>query len=257
MTTKNKAAAATVNATTGDNGNATGSNVTAMPQRAKPSNAFAAIQRERSKLAAEKMALLGTVRQQLAEARDLFAAGSSKADEARDVANKAAIGLYQARRDGAVSPDEVTAILGDQFGYKTKKDGSPSKTPKGEGEAIRKRVVRASQANDYVVTGDGGRFFDGLPVDDIKSVCDQIAAGEVSIWTGYEMFAAIKREHSERTDMAFDARRIAALVASLSQDGAGDIVRSNESLLTVYAALIDVLNVIGEGGNVADETVAA
>lgn len=228
---------------------------TVTPIRGKPVDRLAVVSTERSAIAAAKMALLGTVRQQLAEAADLFAAGASKAELAREVANKAAIGLYQGRVDGSVNQDEVSAILGDQFGYKTKKDGSPSKTPQGEGEAIRKRVVRAAFANDYVTTGDGGRFFEGLPKDEIEAVCNAVSNGETSIWSAYEQFATIKREHSARVDAAFDPKRMAAIVASLTTDGAAEIVLNSPALVAVYAALRDAINVIAE--TPADETEAA
>jgi hypothetical protein len=199
-----------------------------------------------SRKAAEKVNLMGNVRQKLAEAADLYKEGDDKAGEAREVAGKAALTLYQARIDGLLSGDEVSATLGDTFGYKNKSDGTPGKTPAGQGEAIRKRVVRMAQAFDYVQNGDGGRFFEGLPEEEIQDVLKQVEDGDITVFWAYDRFAEIKREHLTRTEMAFDPKRIGNLVEKLSEEGSADIIRNDPLLIAAYGALIDILNVIGE-----------
>jgi hypothetical protein len=212
-------------------------------------NIFKDLGQATTQAARDKLELMGSVKQRLAEAYDLFKEGDDKAAEANLIADKAAFNLYQGRSGGILTKDEVSAVLGDIFGYKpVTKDGKevPGKTPKGQGEAIRKRVVRAVSAEEYVRDGDGGTFFEGLPDDEISDVLDAVKEGQMSIWTAYEKFAEIKREHATRTDIAFDAKKIAAIVASLSNEGAADNFANNPTLVAAYGALIDVVNVIGE-----------
>lgn len=208
-------------------------------------NLFTAKDVEVSRKAAEKVALMGTVRQRLAEANDLFAAGEDKAKEATSIADQQAVKLYQARIADVVSKEEISATLGDVFGFKVKSDGTPGKTPNGQGEAIRKRIVRASQAWDYVTDGDGGTFFEGLPEDDITAILDAIEGG-MSIWTAYDKFAEVKRNHAIKTELAFDVRKMSALVAKLSEPDSGDIIRSSDELIAVYSGLLKILVIIGE-----------
>lgn len=209
-----------------------------------------------------KVNVMSSVRQKLAEAKDLFDMGSGNNTQARAVANTAAVSLYQARCSGIFSKEEVSAALGDQFGFKPKGDGTPGKTPEGEGEAIRKRVVRATEARMHLETGDGGQFFNGLDADSankdgvtLSDVVDRLDEGEYSIWTAYEKLAEIKRDNAEKTELAFDAKRIAGIVASLSQDGAVQKYRNDPVLVAAYAALTDILTVVDEAA--ASDTKAA
>ena len=221
---------------------------------------FTAHRTEVSQQAIAKVQVMQSVRQRLAEASDLFNEGEDKAIEARVIADKAAVGLYQARIDGLASGEEVSGLLGDIFGFKAKKDGTPGKTPDGQGEAIRKRVVRAVQASEYVNDGDGGRFFDGLPAEEIGDILATLEAGELSIWTAYERFAEVKRDHAVKTNAAFDPKRIAAIAEALSEEGAAEIFAANPALVASYGALIEVLAVIDEQASAIDveaEAVAA
>jgi hypothetical protein len=209
-------------------------------------NLFAKKAEEKAAEIAQKLTLMGSVRQRLAHAADLFREGGDKDKEATEIAAEAAKALYQARIGGVLSPDEVSGALGDVFGYKPKADGTPGKTPAGQGEAIRKRVVRAAQATDYVTGGDGGAFFTGLPEDEVSQVIREVENGTLSIYTAYDKFGEIKRGNATRVDPAFDPKRIGAIVEKLSEKGAAERLRASPSLITAYAALIDVLNVLGE-----------
>ncbi len=263
MTKTNKQTASQSNTEQGVTGDepSVDTNVTALPvahigagpsRSARPNifNQQAAIV---SKQTAMKVATMQESRQLLAEAADLFKEGGDKAEEATKIADRAAVSLYQARIAGAVTGEEVSGALGDVFGYKPKKDGTPGKTPDGQGEAIRKRVVRAVQAADFINTGDGGRFFEGLSPDSvdergntIADIVSRLGNNDMSIWTAYQYLADIKRDSMVRTSPAFDPKRIAAMVEALSEEGAAAIFASSPDLVIAYGALIDVLNVVGE-----------
>lgn len=198
--------------------------------------------------AAAKHQQLSEARQKLAEAKDYYQKGAEFSTEAEQAASRAAVLLFEARHSGQVSADEVSGILGDQFGWKAKKDGTNSKTPAGAGEGIRKRIVRAVNAAAYVdgTTEKPDAFFEGLPEDEVAAVInDMRKPNGISIWQAYNNFADIKKGFNVRLPMAFDASKIAKLVEQLSEAGAGDKVRSNNSLRSAYGGLLRILAVIG------------
>lgn len=232
------------------------------PAKGKRMGMFAQHQTIVSETVANKIATTQTVRQRLAEAYDLFREGGEKAEEGRKIADEASVSLYQGRATGALSTEEVSGLLGDIFGYKPKADGSPGKTPDGQGEAIRKRVVRAAQAKQHLLTGDGGSFFEGLDgksetnpegkfgVQSFEDVMNKLDRGDVSIWTVYDVIGDIRNHNREGVPAAFNPKTIAKIVEGLTDDvdAAATAIGSNPGLVTAYAALMDALRVIDEAG---------
>jgi hypothetical protein len=215
-----------------------------------------------SEAAAAKHQQLSEARQRLAEAKDYYDRGSEFAVQAEQAASRAAIALFEARSGGQITPDEVSGILGDQFGWKAKKDGTNSKTPAGAGEGIRKRIVRAVNAHLYV-TGQMEKpdaFFEGLPSDEVQAVLNDLRkpSGGITIWQAYQSFADVKKGVSVRIPAAFNPATIAKMVEQLSEEGAGEKVRQNASLRSAYGGLLRILMVIGtERENEADRPVTA
>jgi hypothetical protein len=195
---------------------------------------------------ANKVQQLSEARQRLAEAADLYREGDSKSAEAKEAADKASVLLYRARVNGTVSADELSAVLGDQFGFKAKQNGEPSKTPNGQGEAIRKRIVRAVQAHEHVNGGDGGRFFQGLPEDEVQDVLTNMESGDIGFWAAYERFAEIKRDHAVKVNPAFDPKRIAAIAEALQEEGAAKTIRANKALADAYVGLRKMIALVGQ-----------
>lgn len=198
---------------------------------------------------AEKMTKLATAKQNLAEACDLFSEGKAKNSEASEVANRGALPLYEGRIAGLFTNAEISAALGDIFGYKPKQNGTPGKTPAGEGEALRKRIVRAVAASEYVTgANDGGKFFAGLPANEIEQVLVEVQNNKCSLFTAYERFADIKKEHTAKTDQAFSVKHIESLCESLAKPEAVSIIKANSELIAAYATLADIITAIGEAG---------
>lgn len=197
-----------------------------------------------------KLDCLNKAKQLLAEAKDNFEDGASKNKEATDVADRAALNLYRARCYGA-SSDEVSGKLVDVFGAKPKKDGTPGKTPDGQGEHIRKRVVRAFAAFEYVTTGktDDGSFYDGLPIEQIEPIVAGIGNETTSIWTAYDLLAKVRSENATKVDPVFNPAKVAKFVEKLASDGSAEIIRNSPMLIAAYSALVDVLNEIGNVPN--------
>ena len=223
-------------------------------------NMFTDYSRTVAKDIAAKADLLSLSKQRLAHAADLFADGKTKNGEAAEVANTGALPLYQGRIAGLFSNAEVSAALQDTFGCKQKGAGpdapsvpaghpDASKTPHGAGEHLRKRIVRAVAAFEYS-TGqdDGGKFFAGLPADEIEQVCRELNNGYISLFTAYERFADIRKEHTARTEQAFNPKHIESLCDSLAKPEAVSIIKGNPELLSAYAALAVMIEAIGEAG---------
>jgi hypothetical protein len=204
-----------------------------------------------SETGAAKHALLSETKQRLAEAADCYAEGGAKAEEGKAIADKASVRLFTARADGILSADELSSMLGDAFGWKAKKgnkdrpvkggDPDASKTPFGQGEAIRKRVVRAVQAHEYVTDADASKFFDGLPKEKVQDVLTRVRNNDLSIWSAYDMMGDIKRENVTRPDPAHDPKAVAKFVNALAEPSFAQRFLANPDLQDAYLALHDMI----------------
>jgi hypothetical protein len=204
-----------------------------------------------SETGAAKHAILTDTKQRLTEAADLFNEGGEKAAEGKAIADQAAVTLFKARADGVISGEELSSMLGDSFGWKAKKgdktrpvkggDPDASKTPFGQGEAIRKRVVRAVQADEYVNDVDASKFFDGLPKQEVSDVLSRVRNDSLSIWSAYDMLGDIKRENVTRLEPAFDPKAVAKFVEALRSPKAPERFAANPDLQDAYLALYDMI----------------
>lgn len=189
-----------------------------------------------------------TIRQTLAEAKDLLSAGDAKAKEARALTAVAGLSLYQGKVNALFSIEQVNGILGDQFGYKMKQDGTASKTPDGEGEAIRKRVMRMVQAHDYVVSDEATKFFEPLDKDDVSNVLAQIESGDLSIYSAYDILTEYSRKAKQTIPTAFNPKAILKLVDTMTSQPLNAIEaftgENAGDLIAAYVALNDAVNVI-------------
>lgn len=216
-------------------------------QRGSSKNIFSMAAAAVSEKVRLKSQLLSEVRQRLAEAADLSTKGDSERKQAEELANNQALRLYQARATGTISADELSGLLGDIFGFKPRRDGTPGKTPEGLGEVIRKRVVRCVGAHHYATgQADAGSFFDELPKAKVAEMVGRIDNGGLSIWQAYRNLSELRSQSVNRPPLAFDPKRIAAMVESLNETGAREKIMSNAALQTAYGALIDTLAIVGQ-----------
>jgi hypothetical protein len=206
----------------------------------------------------QKQAFMGDIRQKLAQVADEAQQNGAEAAETEQLAGTCATRLYFARRNGTITGDELTGLLGDVFGYNPKADGTPGKTPSGTGGAIRKRIVRALQGWDFVNGGDGGRFFETMSTDDVAPVINSIGRTKTvmegdkevvvpdgpSVWIAYKMLGDLKSRSTVRIEFAFDPKKIAGLTEKLSEAGARDVLLNNPSLVKAYGALFDQLQIL-------------
>lgn len=269
----------------------TGDNVVPLLARTKGNGIFGTLKGIRAGAAAK---IEGTqdIRQKLAEAFDMYGKGGEAVREADELVGKASLTIIRLltgdpAKDVApsMSNEELNALLGDQFGYKTKggksdkpvKAGDPdaSKTPFGQGEAIRKRIVRMQQAIHHCNGGDGGRAFadaDGnpLPLDarssdrdgtvtayTVPEIVEAVMTGELSVFSAYDKLAKVKADNASRTDAAFNPKTVRRMVESLSTEGAVAMFAADPDLQTAYDELAEMLKLIAEAVSTGDDTIAA
>lgn len=197
---------------------------------------------------AEKATISGSVRQMFAEAADMAKAGADKDKEALEIASNAAGTLFKAVRKGLFNSAEVSALLGDTFGYVPKADGTPGKTPAGRGAEVRKRIQRADAAFSYLNAPTENGFFAGLEPDSsdddgntLESVCYNLESGSVSIWTAYDLFSGIVRAHKVKIEAAFNPKTMAAIAQALKGDGAYDTIKADPALIEIYGHIARTL----------------
>lgn len=214
-------------------------------------NAFDTLNATVSVAVAEKAAHLATAQASLTDAKTLYESGETYRAEADKSAGVAALLLYQGRKAGTFSADEVSEVLRSVFGCKPKADGSDGLTPAGEGEAIRKRIVRAvsvQQAVDGNVIPEKG-FMANLPapaIIDMGKVLTAVETGKRPLFTAYDDWQKIKAEYREDVDPAFDPKKVAALVEKLASASAIDTIEASPMLFTAYGQLRNMINAIGE-----------
>jgi hypothetical protein len=133
-------------------------------------------------------------------------------------------------------------LLGDVYGYKTKANGEQSKTPEGDGEVIRKRVIRIAQAHAYA-SGDSkdcGKLFDGLPVEakgEIEAILLDVDSGELSVFTAYGKIAEVAKKYRDEPNKAMNGNTIDAIVAGLEAEGAAEAIKADKELFDKYLVL--------------------
>lgn len=208
--------------------------------------------------AAEKSLAVSKAKQRLAEASDLAKSATATRGECDLLIAEAATVLYQARAKAIATNDphgltmsEISAALGDVYGFKvTQSTGKPSKTPAGDGEAIRKRVVRLIAAYEFVnSTGlmtDSSKesFFVDLDKNEVAAVLAQVDNGHKSPYSAYDEFTAMKAAMREKTERAFNAKMIAEIATSLASEDAAKKFIGHPELLAAYVALADIWNVL-------------
>lgn len=231
---------------------ALGENVT--PLRATKIDPDSPLAKARSAMAdggVAKHRLLTETKQRLAEAADMLREGGVKAREAGKIAEVEAVKLLDARVNRLISAEELNELLGGSFGFKPKGGGDnpvpaghpdAGKTPFGQGEAIRKRVVRFVQAAEYLDgSGEASKFFDGLPKKDIQTEINRVRSGDISIWQSYDNLGKIKREAVTAIEPAFDPKRVAKFAEGLRQPKLAEAFNNNPALVAAYLAVYDMI----------------
>lgn len=219
-----------------------------------------------------KQELMTTVSQQLAEIADIQAGDSEQNARAEELSSNVAFRLFTGQTGGLLSPDEVTGILGNQFGWRKKGDAKQvarnvseqSKTPYGYGETIRKRITRAVKAHSFANGAEPDNFFKVFSREDVEEALQAVVEGETSIFTLYNNLQDDRRELTANDDgpvnAAYDPGKVLKLVQKLTEEGAVEQFAQNPALLIAYASVTEAIEAITDelmNRDDADEIIAA
>lgn len=202
---------------------------------------------------AQHRAVIGKIIRTFSDAKATFEESTDIGGKGEKIANVGAIDLYRLRVAGLVSKDEATSILGDVFGYVTKPDGSPSKTPFGKGSDIRKRIVRLYDAQAFARDTTGTvkcpAYLEGVDRGAILSIVEAVeefdtsdmeAKSGISIWTGYNKIGALKDKESSLAPIMRPAA-VMKMVEALLLPSAVEAGAANEELRQAWLKLSDAL----------------
>lgn len=212
---------------------------------------------------ATKQQLMTTVAQTLAEVVDIQAGDVEQNARAEELASSAAFQLFAGQANGLLTADEVTQILGNQFGWRKKGDAKSvarniaeqSKTPFGYGETIRKRITRAVKAHTFAHNPDweGDNFFKPFQSADngretVRELIESVNEGELSIFTLYNNLDDERRELTANDEApvnaAYDPKKVLRIVQKLTEEGAVEAFAQNPALLIVYASMTEAIEAI-------------
>jgi hypothetical protein len=221
--------------------------------------AFTASSSERS---IAKTQLRQTIRQHLAEVADMAKEAGQTSSAVTAKAAEVGMELLNARISGDLSPAEVSDILGDIFGVKgTGKavgqvlrpgEKSAGKTPAGTGEEIRKRVVRAYAAYDFLNNGPSSatKYFDGMDSDTVQPLFSSLMDddSEATLWSFYNDLGAAKREANDPTPFHLNPERIAKLATTVGENvkATAKAINGDSDLKASYAGLLQQLLIVNE-----------
>lgn len=208
---------------------------------------------EIASFAAAKSLAVSGAKQRLVEASDLARNANATRAECDAIIAEAATLLYQERAKAISSGDvhgltmaEINGTLGDVYGFKViEKTGKPSKTPNGDGEAIRKRIVRLVAAFEFVNSAglenesNKESFFVDLDKAEVAAVLVQVDNGK-SPFSAYDDFTKMKSEAKAKVERAFNAKIIAEIAQALAGKDAAKAFLSHPELLAAYVGLADV-----------------
>jgi hypothetical protein len=200
----------------------------------------------------QKRAAFEVAKESLANAveleRELDAEAKALADDqnAIETAKQAAQGkavdtIAKGMIEGFFTKDEATALYGDAYGYKPKKDGTPGKTPAGTGETLRKRSVLLAEAANIAAgaVGELPKWAEGKDVEDIAETVIAWDAGELSCWQAYKDLSA--KEKRAPTPLHFDEKKLLSIISALRDDVTRQSIKDS-SLAAVYDELVATWN---------------
>lgn len=145
---------------------------------------------------------------------------------------------------GLIDKPQVSAMLGDAYGYKAKADGTPGKTPDGAGSSLRKRIVTLSEAFAYmngdIQEADKPRWLAEKTVEEIAPIVTEWLDGNLSPWKAYK--DVTEKEKRASVALHFDHAKLLKIVEALDDDVTFAAIKSNPALVEVYTALVTAFN---------------
>lgn len=231
----------------GSNGEETETVVTFQPRGKNRFAVLAAADAENNRNKAQSIA---EAKAKLHDTSILASKQGTAANAVLEPANAAALMLYNGLTRNIFSPEEVSDMIGAEFGYKLKKDNTASKTPKGYGEEIRKRVQRLWKAYDYAVNGNEPvAFYEPLEREDVQAFLNEVKAGKRTPFAFYQAIGEFKsKAMGNRPKLFADPRRIAGLTRDILGNVGSTVqtVLQTPGLEAAYLGLWRALSIIGQ-----------
>ena len=225
-------------------------------KKAKPESApsVSALDSVKGAIAARK-ALESDIEAGLVTYREALDVAGEASSQAFELVQQPAKLLYFALSREVLSKDEVSESLGKVFGFKTKADGTESKTPLPTGERIRKRVVQASQAY-AIATGalsgdDLPRWAEGIDAIDIAATVEELESDSedaISVYTACDKLADMKSKRGA-VSLPFDAVKLAKLAKALVDPVERAKIAESEALREAYLAIAKALPIATGGAD--------
>lgn len=189
----------------------------------------------------QKRQVVETAKATLAEAIALEGNANTANGAVAETQAKAINILAQGVIAGLIDKPQVSAMLGDAYGYKAKADGTPGKAPDGAGGSLRKRVVTLSEAFAYV-NGDIAedakpRWLEGKSAEAIAPIVTQWLEGNESPWGAYKSLT--EREKGTAVALQFDHAKLLKLAEAINDAPTMEAIRGNPALVAVYTAICE------------------
>ena len=180
---------------------------------------------------------------------------NADANRVSKLSGEVALKFYSALSSGLVSSEGMRQMLGDHFGWRRKgkateraeKEAERSSTPFGQGEIIRQRVNRGLKAKAYANGGEPDNFFKVLERETVQEYIAEIESGEGSLFTMYddlrdERSEALKTGDNAPVNPLFNPQKVAKMVHTLTEPGAGDFFVNNPLLVIAWAAVVEAVS---------------
>jgi len=159
--------------------------------------------------------------------------------------------------NGVLTRDELSAILGQVYGFKVKpQSGEPSKTPDGTGNSHRKRIILLAEAGKIAASLEAGlpiheenkpKAFQGIDNEAIAEIARRcLEQGSLSPSSAYKALTELKPR--ENKPIWQNTNKLGEIIAALSNPDCLKVILDNEGLREAYARIRDlaILAELGE-----------
>lgn len=192
-----------------------------------------------------KIAFLDEARAAMAQAKEAFETADDNLEDAKNLCSDTMVAMA-----ASLDKAQTTAILGEVFGFKLTSTGKESKTPKGAGEEIRKRIVRLQLARTWVSdcqeADDEGfnhpeapAFIRGADVQVVEQMTESCESGSVSIWSFYNEVAKLKLKDGSASLITL--KKVEDLANALATGEGFNTVQSDFDIAIALKALADMI----------------
>lgn len=188
-----------------------------------------------------KAAIVEAIAQAILAETEKKGATGSETEAANRLMQVSAIALVE----GHITKDELSSMLGAQYGFKETSKGEQSKTPDGTGNSHRKRIVLLADAariatDETLPESDWPKALQGCNREDIAQIATQcLETGELTPSSAYNKLTKLKPKNPPKAIWE-DTDKLGKLIKALSDDVTCNTIRQNEGLREAFARIRDL-----------------